>query len=189
MQIDPNVPRFQIEQTIEGIRIAIPSRRNIFVLAFLSLWLCLWFSGETMAISQLTAADATSGPDLFLYFWLIAWTLGGGFALITLLWQLVGKEIVTIGNGALVYRVQIFGIGLDRSYAQTHITGMRTVEYVTSYFSNQSAIKPPFFGAVTGPIAFDYGARTMRILPSMDEAEARILLSKLKQQMPASVFQ
>jgi len=189
MHLDPALPRFQIEQTINGTQITIAAQRNLLVLAFLSVWLCGWLFGEITVASQLINADSATGPDLFNLIWLIGWTLGGAFALTTVLWQLCGKESVTISSDALLYRVHLLGIGRNRSYAMNHINGLRAVAYETSIFSNQAAMKPPFIGATTGPIAFDYGAQTMRILPSMNEGEARILIGKLKERIAARVFQ
>ena len=56
---------------------------------------------------------------------------------------------------------------------------LRSTEYALSTFTNERAWFPPVVGSGFGPVAFDYGARTFRIAPSLDEAEAKLLVREL----------
>ncbi len=187
MYVEPALPRYQLAYPAGGIRIAIPARRNWPMLLFMCFWLCFWAVGESNVAAQL-ADGGNKGPELFLYAWLFAWTLGGGSVLLTILWQLFGREVVSISDGAIDYRVDVFGLGRTRSYAINQVTQLRAVDFVTGTFNQRAAMRLPFFGAPTGPIAFDYGAETIRMAPSLDEAEARLLLAKLRERLPASVW-
>ena len=60
-------------------------------------------------------------------------------------------------------------------------------EFSFDFFRNQRAAMPPLFGAGMGPIAFDYGQRSFRIAPSLDEAEARSLITILAERLPRAV--
>lgn len=130
MVIEPQAARYTSELTPEGYRVVIPVKRNWLVLLFICVWLSGWVSGELSASSQLTAGNPRT-PAAFLTFWLLAWTVGGTFALATVLWHLAGGGY--------------------------------------------------------GPIAFDYGARTFRFAPSLDEAEARLLINELAPRLPNAV--
>jgi hypothetical protein len=187
MNIEPALPRYRLDHDMGGLRVAIPARRNWFIIAFYCLWLVGWALGETTVLAELVKGEHRA-PQAFMAVWLAGWTCGGAYVLLTILWQLCGRELLTIAPDALHHRVEIFGIGRTRSYALGQVTRLRAVEFNASIFTSQAAAKPPFFGAPTGPLAFDYGARTIRCAPSLDEAEARLLLAELKEQMPASVF-
>lgn len=188
MPLEPAAPRYQLEQTIDGLRIAIAARRNWFMILFLSAWLGGWTMGEVSAIGQLASGNA-EGNHLFLVFWLAGWTLGGAWAMTTLLWSLFGKEIVTVGSAGIAYRVEIFGLGRTRSYASNHISGLRPADFTSGGIMNPASTAPPFFGEPSGPIAFDYGADTVRLGRSLTEAEARLLMTKLRERLPAPLFQ
>jgi hypothetical protein len=53
MDVPLKGPRYTLEHTADGIRAIVPSRKNWFVIVFLSIWLCGWFAGESSALSQL----------------------------------------------------------------------------------------------------------------------------------------
>lgn len=62
----------KITETIYGLTIEIPAKRNWFVLAFLSFWLCGWLAGELFALSVVLNAirKGTWGAELFVLVWL-----------------------------------------------------------------------------------------------------------------------
>lgn len=185
MHLEPALPRYQFAHTPSGIRVTVPARRHWLAIIFICLWLIAWAFAEIQVISKLSQQEMAS-QHAFLYVWLTGWTLGGGWALLTLLWQLSGKESISVEHGAMIHRVEVLGVGRSRSFAAHEIRHLRAVDYASNMFSNQAAWKPPFFGVTTGPLAFDYGAKAIRIAPSLDEAEARLLLPKLMERLPAS---
>jgi hypothetical protein len=183
MHIEPQSARFQVETTTDGLRIAIPARRNWFVILFLLAWLGGWTFGEISAAGELLHHGEKT-PTGFLVFWLAAWTLGGVFAVGAVLWQVAGREVVTANSSTLTHRIEIFGLGLSRSYRASEIKNLRATEYSVSPFSNQRAWFPPLYGSGFGPVAFDYGARTIRLAPSLEEAEAKLLVHSLSSRLP-----
>lgn len=165
MHVQPEPVRFQAESTTEGLRVVIPVIRNWGTLLFILAWLGGWTIGETNVGGQLFGPDGKT-PSLFLVFWLVCWTIAGLFAFGTVLWQLAGREILTANSSALVHRVEVFGVGVSRSYGAAHIKNLRA------------------FGSGHGHIAFDYGAKTIRIGSSLEEAEARAVVHRLLPHLP-----
>lgn len=183
MHIQPQSARFRAETTADGLRVVIPASRNWFAMLFLLAWLGGWTIGETNVAGQLlNAGDRT--PTGFLLFWLAGWTLGGLFVFATVLWQLAGREILTANSLALIHRIEVFGVGVNRSYGASDIKNLRATEYIASSTWSQRRMLPPLFGFGHGLIAFDYGARTIRIGSSLEEAEAKSLVGVLASHLP-----
>ncbi len=131
----------------------------------------------------------TGQEDWFLWLWLAGWTAGGIWALTTILWQLAGKEMIDVSSGALKHRVEIAGIGISRNYATSEIRDLRvSVNSQANRWAQQQQPFPPLFGAGNGPVSFDYGARTIRIGSSLDEAEAKAVLEFLRPWLPPALF-
>lgn len=186
MQMSPGTERFVVEPIPNGVQVSIPSRRNGFVILFLCLWLCGWFMGETTALLQLFGRHAKPGPPpAFLALWLTGWTAGGAFCLLTVLWQLAGREIIGVDMGHLVHQLQILGFRWRREYRGDQIRRLRAVDY-TPGFNRQGSWMPPLIGQGVGPIAFDFGSRSVRIGQSLDEAEAPRILEMLSARLPSA---
>jgi hypothetical protein len=183
MHLEPQSARFHGEITTEGFRVIIPARRSWFAILFLLAWLVGWAFGEVNAARELLRAGDNT-PSAFMALWLVGWTVGGLFAMGTVLWQLVGREVVTANSSALSHRVEVFGLGWNRSYSSSEVKNLRVTEYSTSPSTNQRAWFPPLYGSGIGPVAFDYGARTIRIAPSLEEAEAKMLVRELSLHLP-----
>lgn len=164
MRIEPAAPTYQVAETMQGLTASIPARKNWFVLLFMCAWLGGWVLGEVSAITRISNPTGDE-PKGFLTVWLIGWTLDGGRVLACVVWQLFGREVITIAAGELIYRVEALGLGRSRSFTSHQM--------------------PPLFGAGYGPIAFDYGARTYRLGSSLDEAGARQLLVRLAPRLPS----
>src|SRR5215211_3052770 len=107
--IQPAKPRATVAEDPEGLRIIIPAKRNWLLIPFLTLWLCGWFVGEVTVASYLVAGGDSrqASPFPFMIFWLAGWTLGGGFALFILLWQLFGKQVIVIRREMLSIRDEL----------------------------------------------------------------------------------
>ncbi|NYE60837.1 hypothetical protein FHW58_001989 [Duganella sp. 1224] len=186
MHIQPQAARFQAESTIDGFRVVIPASRNWFSILFFGAWLCGWAVGETRVAGQLL--DPVNKPaTAFSLFWLICWTLGGIYVFGSILWQFAGREVLTANSLALTYRIEMFGVGVNRSYSASDIKNLRTTEYAVAPNWSQRGTFPPLFGSGRGLIAFDYGTRTIRIGSSLEEAEAKALLTSLLPHLPRQI--
>jgi hypothetical protein len=185
MRVTPPGPRYHASLTADGLQLIIPARRNLFIILFLLAWLGGWYFGEASAIRQLTAG---TGRDerAFLTFWLIAWTLGGAWAVACVLWMVFGREIVGVTRTELIHRFAIGPLSLSRRYSIADIRRLRTgiaFAGATDWFGRQQAFLPRF-GADGGLIKFDYGARTISVGASLDEAEARGAIDQLRRHLP-----
>jgi hypothetical protein len=98
----PYKGRATIQDNITDLQIIIPAKRNWFIILFIGAWLGAWIMGEFFALRMVTGLFSGRGPaNLFILIWLIGWTVGGFFAFRMFLWNLIGKEIITIGQGTL----------------------------------------------------------------------------------------
>ena len=145
---------------------------------FLSAWLVGWGFGEVMVSRELLFGDADA-PDLFLSVWLIMWTLGGGVAIYAWLRMLAGTELVLLGRGVLTIKEELFGVGRSNEYDLAHVKHLR-IEPLSLFPADMGAALR-FWGIGGGPIAFDYGSKTLRFGAGLDDAEARDVVRELRE--------
>ncbi len=157
------------------LTIVIPSHKQWLQLPFLIFWLMAWTFGELAGLNDI-ARHGLNGGGLFLLVWITFWTIGGGTAVLTILWILFGREIIVInGRHTLTHRREILGIGWSKQYDLSLIQDVRTVT-----LSLPRSRQWPGWQNY-GVIAFDYGAKTIRIGNSLDEAEAKQIIHVLRQ--------
>jgi hypothetical protein len=163
-------PRATISEASNGLEVSLPPRRRILVMIFMSIWLCGWVFGEVMVIRELIFARVPGGAGLFMLVWLAGWTVGGGVVTHTLLWSFFGSEHVMLRSDALVI-------------TRAHPWWTNSHEYAIESISNLRATPDDHWawGTDGGKIAFDYGARTFRFAAGIDEAEARSIVSRMKE--------
>ena len=185
MEVEPQAARYRSEVTPDGYRVVIPVTRNWFVILFMYAWLTGWAFGELNVSAQL-ARGGDKMPAAFLSFWLVCWTLGGLLWIATLIWQLAGREVVSIGPTMLSYRGEAFGLGRTSSFRLATVKDLRPTADPVNILMYRRSWLPPIFGVWPryGSVAFDYGARTFRIAPSLDEAEAKLLVKELSAHLP-----
>lgn len=166
--------RSLVEETPGGLSISMPAPRHPFALLFLPVWLVGWGFGELSAIRSLLAGT-TNEPRLFLLVWLAFWTLGGGWAALTLLRMLVGKERLDLDGDVLRHRHELLGLGRSKEYELRHVHGLRAAA--------AAGLPAAWRGLAPGQgtIAFDYGAKTIRVGDGLEEAEAAQIISRLQQ--------
>jgi hypothetical protein len=179
--IKPPAPRHRVVTLPDGIAIHIPSRRHIFAMLFLPAWLVGWGFGELSVMRELLD-PSNKEPAAFPIAWLVAWTAGGAFAALVLLWLIGGREIVSVTGMMLQIRYDVFGIGYNRRYDLSQVRFLRLAP--VAYNVHDLRTTGAFWGMGHGPIAFDYGSRTVRLGTGLDEAEARVVLEKLAERAP-----
>ncbi len=178
--------RATISKSPDGLTITIPSRKNWFLILFLGFWLTGWLFGEVIALHQVIrghsshwASVTESGPiglNLFLIGWLGAWTVGGGVAIVTWLWNLVGVERVLLAPSTLTMKREVLGIGPTKEYELSSVSNLR----INMGLSNVRFRIAPIQTMNGGTIAFDYGAKTFQFGVGLDEAEAQQIIAQLK---------
>jgi hypothetical protein len=184
MPIKPFAARHTTDDLGDMLKITIPSQKQWFQMLFLGFWLVSWALGEIAALGGLLSGNGFGGPSLFLIAWLGIWTIGGGFAIYTLLWQLVGNEIIQISDYAIRTSRSILGFGFPKEYSSEYIKALRVSASPSSndVFGRSRASR--FYGLGGGLLAFDYGAKTVQFGAGIDEAEAKQILSEIQQRYP-----
>jgi hypothetical protein len=180
MDVPLQGPRYLLEHTADGIRAIVPSRKNWFIIVFLCIWLCGWFAGESTAIAQFLGHPFSGKTQAagFLGVWLLFWTIGGVAVLATILWQFGGREIIALNSINLTHRIEALGLGRTRSYRVSDIRDLRASINAFNGYQRWGRTGLPFGVGAAGSLVFDYGARTIRMAPGLDEAEAKMLVKE-----------
>ena len=173
--------RFTVEYGAGGQLIRIPARRQIFVLLFLSVWLCGWTVGGFAALYALFAHFS-----YFLVFWLCGWALGWCLAAGTVAWMLGGSETVRVIGTDLELGQHVFGYSRRWLYQGQQIRNLSAAGQAPWPFQSQFQWNVPFFRTSRfGSVKFDYGPRTTYFAPGLDEAEARLIVDRLAKSLPS----
>jgi hypothetical protein len=171
--------RAKIYRTGNSLEFQIPTKKNWFIIFFLSIWMCGWFMGESFAIGQVFSNDTPLFANLFLLVWLVGWTVGGFFAIAMLLWTVAGQEIIKVDNGILELGRQIFSFKKSKKY---HINEIRFMRINPSAENDiwSTGYQRNFFGLKGGVLKLDYGLKTLKFGGGIDEAEGRLIIETLK---------
>jgi len=142
--------------------------------------MCGWLMGETFALGMLLNGDTPIFANAFLLVWAIGWTIGGLAVTYTILWQLMGREIIKIEGGVLKVEKSINGFGRKKQY---EIKSIKNIDINPTQDLGiwGGAYNKNLYGMKSGKIKFDYGMKTIKIANDIDEAEARMLIEKLKE--------
>jgi hypothetical protein len=114
---------------------------------------------------------------IFILAWLGAWTVGGALAIYLWLWNLMGRQIITMHEHILTTRRDIGGYGFDKEYDLTRVRDLRVSAMGRSAWDYSGILE--FLGLGGGLVAFDYGAKTYRLGAGLDEAEAKLVVGKM----------
>jgi len=172
--------RAVFNDTVGGLEISIPTRRNWFIILFLGAWLGGWVFGECFALGSLTGILGKMGSaDLFMLFWLCGWTVGGFFAFRMFLWNLNGKEVISIGQGQLTLDKKGALFFKAKTYDLKDAKDFRVQNDDYSYNGFGGLRGNNFWTMNMGTIRFDYGLQTVKFAGGIDEAEAKFILKSL----------
>jgi hypothetical protein len=163
------------------MRLRIPARRSWFVGLFLAAWLCGWLAGEVTALRGFFVPGPSARPPAgaSLLVWVAAWTVGGAFVVYTWIWNAFGYEVIELDGCALILRREPIGLPPAKRYDVLQVRNLRVVPFDSSLWSRNSS-----GGMRGGPLAFDYGAKTVRFGAGIDEAEARMILDSIRTRFP-----
>ena len=163
----------------EKLIVNIPSRTNWLQILFLLVWLAFWLFGWSAGLFGLISAG---GAGLFMLFWLVFWTIGGLAVMLSLLWQLTGREIIVVDDKALRIKWQLWGFSWLKTYLAADVGSLRVSPVVYAWHGRSRQLSYWWNGC--GPIAFDYGAKTYRFGDGVDEAEAKQIVKLIQKQFP-----
>ena len=105
------------------------------------------------------------------------------FPLYTLLWNIVGKEIITINRYNITIKRAIFGIGLSQTYQLSQVHNLRRSLTTPRLFTMEHNLQQ--WGFAGGSIAFDYKRNTYRFGLLLSEKDADVLVMRISQYMAA----
>jgi len=196
--------RHSMQDEGSSLKIMIPSHKNYFTMFFLGFWLLGWAFGEIMVggiflagIVQLLFKTPEILPEvskgglaglfgggLFMLVWLTIWTVGGGFALYSFLWQVAGKENIGVSYDMIKIQRAVFGFGRTKEYLATDIKDLRVTPWAADHNIFSWSRSSSIWGMSSGILAFDYGAKTFRFGGGIDEAEAKQILEKVVARFP-----
>lgn len=174
----PYAGRATIQENTHETVVTIPTKKNWFLLVFITVWLCGWAIGWFSVTGTLTFSGGT-GVDAFLALWLTLWTIGGFFIINFYVWMLAGKEVITINKNTITRarKGQLFF--KDKIYDVREVKSIRIKEPETDtgfgMFQRQSFSEM----VKAGTIHFSYGMQTVKIASGIDEPEAKLILAKL----------
>lgn len=179
---NPSASRVAVSDSPDGLGLLIPPKRNWFISLFMGFWLCMWAVGEIMIPMQFFKGEIPGITETFVLAWLGAWTVGGGVAIYLWIWNLLGRQIITMHGLTLTTRRDIGGYGFDKEYDLTQVRDLRVsaMGFIAWYFSASLE----FLGLGGGRVAFDYGAKTYRLGAGLDEAEAKFVVRKITDRYP-----
>jgi len=134
-----------------------------------------WVVGEFSALRALFSGGmGLNVATLFLLVWLIGWTAGGLVAGSIFLLMLDGSEIVTVGEGIVRRRVEVFGFGLSWRYPLEQVSNWRPT-------GDESGVK--------SFITFDYagpkGGKSIRFGTGLTEPRAEEICDEVWSRFPA----
>lgn len=101
----------------------------------------------------------------------------GGWYTYLLLWQLGGREIITVNEQTLMVRKQLFGVGRSQVYQARHIRRLRVARHIIHTAQNNTQIR-------CDPLVFDYGASTIRLGLHQGKAENRHIAQAIQKHFP-----
>lgn len=189
-----------INHSGETLTITTRVQKSWGVMLFVIVWLGGWVAGELFAgmmiwigVAELLAGglwadafDLFSGEGLFALAGFGMLTIVGGMLIRWFVWYLTGVETLEVRRDSLTLRRRILRLGHSKEYLAEHIQGLRiSPPPPPSIFlqSTHDAWKYPMI-LVHSPLAFDYGAKTIRFGAGIDEAEAASILEAIYQYHP-----
>ena len=176
-KINPSASRVTVTDGPGGLGLLIPPKRSWFIILFMGFWLCTWAVGEIMVPIQFLKGEIPGITVLFILAWLGAWTVGGALAIYLWLWNLMGRQIITMHGHTLTTRRDIGGYGFDKEYDLTQVRDLRVSAMGLKAWDYSGILE--FLGLGGGLVAFDYGAKTYRLGAGLDEAEAKLVVKKI----------
>ena len=176
-KINPSACRVTVTDGPNGLGLLIPPKRNWFIILFMGFWLCLWAAGEIMVPLQFLKGEISGITAMFVVGWLGAWTVGGTFAIYLWLWNLMGRQTITMHGHTLTTRREIGGYGFNKAYDLSQVRDLRVSARGLNSWDYSASLE--FLGLGGGLVAFDYGAKTYRLGAGLDEAEAKLVVKKI----------
>src|SRR5262245_36049609 len=169
--VEPQPPRYTVEDNGNVLTITIRRRRAWGAIAFLCFWLVGWVVGEVLAITVVLGGDrmrnpAGIGERLFFGAWLGVWTLGGATAMYCVLAMLVGREILTIDDEFLSIDRRAGPFRKRRQYRLSEVSRLRPASRDAQFGASRIWRDAP--PSETCALCFNHGATTIGLAAGID---------------------
>jgi hypothetical protein len=166
----------------DRVRVSIPLRRSWFQALVATFAAGAWLLTGFKVIGALFV-DATASPGSRVAA-LITWSLVTIPFVGSCLLAVVGRQLVDVNDSSITIRKALAGIGLPRKYAADRIANLRVVDLSDPHEISGLSEKELAKGMAGGPLAFDYGTRTVHFGPGLLDVEAGQILAELLGRFP-----
>ncbi|MFC4821345.1 hypothetical protein [Dokdonella ginsengisoli] len=164
----PPTMRTKVTPIESGLELEMPARRSVSAVAFSSLWLVIWaVIGYSFVSYRGGEGEDSTGGSLAM---LLLWSALGAPAIFAWLWNIMGKERLCLSPNRISFRLEMLRMGIGNHYDPSLVRNFRAVDVpatTAAWFWTS-----PVTIVAGGPLAFDYGARTVRLGAGIDYAEA-----------------
>lgn len=178
----PNNGRATIDDNNYRIVIAVPSQKSWLIIIFIGAWLVMWSFGIiAICLEKAFSNSNDSPPGIVLLLMLCFCAAIMIIPLRIFLWSVMGKEIISVEQGAITLDKKHLLFYKAKSYDLNEARNFR-VQEDNSIMLTPFGIRPSSLMKIgnSGIIKFDYGLQTLRFADGIDEAEANYLLQKLR---------
>ena len=174
--------RARITETSDLLTIEIPSRKEWFMVIFLTLWLSFWLFGVASIVpTMLSNTSFRSGPSMmFLVVWLFGFVGGGAYGLYIWVKLIFGIEISEFSSKSISIGEKILFHERGQSFESNSILRLRELPVPEPTWFDQRY----HWTGGGASLGFDYGSRTVRFGRGIDEAEATQLLERIVSKFP-----
>jgi hypothetical protein len=152
---------------------------------FVLLFVSFWIVMWTLG-GGVAMYQAVTTHDLFLLVWLCFWALGWCFAAATIASQVAGSEVIRVVGRDLELGIGVGKLVWRRRYRSDHIRNLSSSDPNPWGMPWRMPQPLPIGRWSRGAIKFDYGARTIYAATSAEEAEGRMIVDWLAPKLPRS---
>jgi hypothetical protein len=178
-RVAPEPSRVTVRREGSRLIATIAVRRNWLAAAFFTVWLGGWAMGEGLVSWQLFTGTAPLGARAFMGFWLAAWTVGGIMAMRQVAWTVVGREEIAVDGRSLRVSWAAGPFGRTREYEVASIRNVREDTTLAGALARGFRMTSP---GRHGAIAFDYGAKTVRLGVDLEGEDVQKVLALVREQ-------
>lgn len=174
----PYEGKAKINITAGYCEIIIPSKKSIYLMVFLSIWLTGWNFGVIAVFIQLIT-NANPDSSSFSLLWLTFAVVADLIMLRKFIWMIFGKEVICIERNELSIQRKYLIPYKKKVYDVRDISNINTQTYGEDGFWGSGHRRNAFKAYSQGTILFDYGMKTIQFGESIHEGEARTIISLL----------
>ena len=151
---------------------------------FMMLFLPFWLAAWSVGGGK-AIVQLQTHFQLFLLFWLCLWALAWCAAAGTLLWMFAGSETIAVRGSDVEIRHRALGFSWHWLYQGSRIKNLSIAAQPTWPYQMRGLQVPFLRTAQYGSVKFDYGPRTIFMAQGLDESEARMIVERLTSKLPA----